>query len=234
MTEVLTEHFHPYSIDHILILTLTFSVAALLVLFSRVLRRIQDDRSIRYTSALVLFGNYIITWLYLWIGGTVHIPFQLCEVAVLLMVCALFVNQPFVRTLAFLWGLSGSLQVLLTPDLQHSFPHFRYFVFWISHCGLFLCSIYLLVRGLPRIRPKTILWAWLWTNGYALSATAVNSIIGTNFGYLAHKPAQPSILDYFGPWPWYILGCEGIALVSFLICSGFQRIVEGLSGPVDP
>jgi uncharacterized membrane protein YwaF len=45
----------------------------------------------------------------------------------------------------------------------------------------------------------------------------INFWLDANDFYLVEKPVNPSILDYFGPWPWYILVTEGLAFVFFAI-----------------
>ena len=50
---------------------------------------------------------------------------------------------------------------------------------------------------------------------YALVVLPLNFLLGTNYGFLARKPEIGSLLDYLGPWPWYIASIEGIAIVAF-------------------
>lgn len=35
---------------------------------------------------------------------------------------------------------------------------------------------------------------------------------------LCDLSAHPSLLDTFGPWPWYLLGMEAVVFVSLMIC----------------
>ncbi|UMG92445.1 YwaF family protein [Nocardioides sp. TF02-7] len=42
------------------------------------------------------------------------------------------------------------------------------------------------------------------TLAWAVTAYAFNVVADTNYGYLVRKPSG-SVLDYFGPWPWYVL-----------------------------
>jgi uncharacterized membrane protein YwaF len=35
--------------------------------------------------------------------------------------------------------------------------------------------------------------------------------------YLSAKPQNASLLDLLGPWPWYVVASEGVALGGFLL-----------------
>jgi uncharacterized membrane protein YwaF len=62
-----------------------------------------------------------------------------------------------------------------------------------------------------------MLRTFMWLNLYLLLLIPVNLTLDANYFYLMEKPLNPSILDYFGPWPFYILVCEALAMGFFAI-----------------
>ena len=65
-------------------------------------------------------------------------------------------------------------------------------------------------------------WASVWRtilvlNVYMLLVTGLNYLIGSNYMYTLGKPATASLLDAMGPWPWYVLVGEVVALLLFLL-----------------
>ena len=44
-----------------------------------------------------------------------------------------------------------------------------------------------------------------------------NWVVGANYLFICYKPVNGSIIDFLGPWPWYVLSLEGVGLFSFLI-----------------
>ena len=54
-------------------------------------------------------------------------------------------------------------------------------------------------------------------NGFALFVGSFDALFGTDYMFLRSKPPTASALDLLGPWPWYILACEPVALGCFLL-----------------
>jgi hypothetical integral membrane protein (TIGR02206 family) len=54
-------------------------------------------------------------------------------------------------------------------------------------------------------------------NIYAAFVGTFDFIFKTNYMYLRAKPQNASLLDFLGPWPWYLVGAEGVAFVVFLL-----------------
>ncbi|MCI0366299.1 MAG: TIGR02206 family membrane protein, partial [Phycisphaerales bacterium] len=113
---------------------------------------------------------------------------------------------------------------LLTPDLWEPFPSFSTVQFFIAHGLVVVAVLFLTWTGQMRPRPGSVLRAMLAVNVFAGAVGSFNLIFGTNYMYLRRKPENPSLLDIMGPWPWYILSAQAIALALFtLLWLPFKR-----------
>lgn len=145
------------------------------------------------------------------------LPCQLCDVAALLGAAALWFRHQRLAELVWFWGLAGTMNGLITPALSESFPSLRFLSFFALHGGVVIAAVYL-VAGLG-LRPQPgALWRAIgWLQVYLLMAVLVNFLTGANYGFLREKPAQATLLDVMGPWPWYIIGLEILALILFTL-----------------
>lgn len=145
------------------------------------------------------------------------LPLELCSVSLLLSIIMLVTKNRLLYQVLFFAGIGGALQAWLTPSLDFGYPHFRFFHFFIAHGAIILASLYM--TWIERYRPtwKSIAWAMLFLNVLALAVGALNYAIGANYMFLRNKPSTPSILDMFGPYPYYLLAEEIIALTMFII-----------------
>ncbi|MGJ8677712.1 MAG: YwaF family protein [Akkermansiaceae bacterium] len=147
------------------------------------------------------------------------IPFHLCDLAAIICGFALLTRKPLLCELAYFWGLAGTLQGLLTPDISHDFPHPKFLSFFILHAVVVITAIVLPLGLGWRPRKGALRRVFGWVLVYAVAAGIVNITFGTNFGYLRNKPSQASLLDVMGPWPWYILCLIAAAGFFFLLLS---------------
>lgn len=115
----------------------------------------------------------------------------------------------------YFWALSGTVLALFMPDVGVSFPDVRCVSFFALH-GAVVVSAVVLVFGTGRApRPGADVRVFAITCAYAAVVACIDLLCTENFLYLRMKPSQPSILDWMGPWPWYILASAALAFVLF-------------------
>ena len=150
-----------------------------------------------------------------WFSLELLVPLHLCDLAILLAIgCLLWLHRAATEVLYF-WALSGTLLAMLTPDLRYDFPHPEFLLFFGLH-GLVVASAVTLTAGLGLTpRPRAPQRVFLFTIAYALLVAGVNQAFGTNFLFLCAKPENPTLLDYLGPWPFYLLACAAMGLTAF-------------------
>jgi len=80
-----------------------------------------------------------------------------------------------------------------------------------------MAILYLVWSGQARPRPGSVTRAMIGVNAWAAFDGTLDWIFKTNYMYLRVKPVNVSLLDVMGPWPWYILAGECVALGLFLL-----------------
>ncbi|TDD73531.1 TIGR02206 family membrane protein [Actinomadura rubrisoli] len=177
------------------------------------------------------FGKaYALAIVYVVIGTQVHtllpgqwriggsLPLQLCDVAWLAAIGALWTLGPRGFALMYYWGLTLSLQGLLTPALNGTdYPDIDYLGFFGPHLMIVWAAVYL-TWGLG-MRPDWggYRFAVAATAAWAVATFVFNLIADTNYGYLNDKPSTGSVLDLLGPWPWYVLAEIAIILLGWAL-----------------
>lgn len=215
--------FQFFGIAHVVALAITCAAPFTLATVTRRPRSAGLDRAIRITLAIILAVNFVGYGVRGSLAGTPRweqaLPFQLCDWTMIVVIIALL-NGGRARwvEVAYFWGIGGSLQAIITPNLQFGFPDYRFLTFFIDHCGIVIGIVYLMLTRRLRPYPISIWRTWLWSIAYFFITLAVDHITKVNYGFLLHKPEAFSILSYLSDWrPLYILQLNLLALVFFAI-----------------
>jgi hypothetical integral membrane protein (TIGR02206 family) len=211
------EPFELFGTPHLAALTIILLINLGLIAAGR---RLPDRwrAPIRYTLAAILLVDEALWHGWNWSIGewsiTKTLPLHLCSVLVFLSAVMLITKSYAIFEFAYLLGIAGALQALLTPDAgPYGFPHFRFFQVMISHGSIITATIYMAAVEGYRPTVRSIKRVLVRGNVYALGVGLVNALIGSNYLYIARKPETASLMDVFPPWPWYLPILEVMALL---------------------
>ncbi|HUO87980.1 MAG TPA: TIGR02206 family membrane protein [Rhizomicrobium sp.] len=210
-----------FGTTHIIALVLPFVLPPLLAWLVRPKARPHVDRVLRWGLGGALTVNWF-GWILLlhgkgWLGIDNEFPLNLCDWATVTTVVTLFALNQRTFELAYFWSLAGTLQGMLTPDVQLDFPDTQFVLFFLFHGGIIAGVLYLAfglgMRPYPESLPRVITWSFV----YAGSAGLFDWLSGANYGLLRNKPPYPTVLDLMPPWPWYIAVLIAMGLASTAI-----------------
>lgn len=211
-------YFTTFSPEHLIAIAIIFLTTTACVVIARNQKLMHLVKPVSWTLAIVAVGHEL-----LWVSGVIAlglwhyswgIPLQLCDLAIFAVALTLIKHYQWVWELAYFWGLGGSLQAVLTPDLDVTFPDYVFIKFFLSH-GCIVIGVIFLAVGLRRtIMFRSVVSVFVITNVYGLFVLFFNRLAGTNYMYLLEKPTQPSLLDYAGDGFIYYLGLEVLLILS--------------------
>lgn len=227
--------FHPYSSSHLVVIFLTIVVPIALALMVHRTKSPHLERWIRITIAVVLLINYVT---YVFVArnfGIDHwyklLPLQLCDWAMIVIVVALWTGNRRWLEIAYFWGIGGTLQAILTPNLRFGFPDLRFISFFVAHSGIIIGIIFLMLVYGFRPRAFGILRTFAWTEVYFVVAFTTDLLTGENYGFLLHKPEAASLLSFLSDSrPLYLLEFHLLAFVFFALLYAPFAIVDLVRG----
>jgi hypothetical integral membrane protein (TIGR02206 family) len=159
------------------------------------------------------------------------LPLDLCDVVEWVTVWALLGARPWALEVAWFLGLAGSGMALLTPDVGTELGSWSALQFFAAHGGVVAAVLFLAGAGALRPRPGAWWRVFVALNAYAAAVGLFDARFGTNYMYLREKPSSATLLDLLGPWPWYILAAQPIALALLLALDApFRRARRRAAG----
>lgn len=217
-----------FSPQHLWVLFGCFSIGAWYLLDAREAEEKEKQKMTRLL-ALLLLWSYPATFFMRYVMDPVtpwqdRLPLHMCSIMPYVAAGALLTRCPFMSALTYFMGTLVCIQALLTPALNSEFPHPLFFEFFVTHALIVLAALYLPLVQNWRPRPHDYLKAFLFGFAYMIAMLIVNPLLGTNYGFVMQAPAGGSILDLFGPWPWYLLGLLIPAFIAmWLLTLPFRR-----------
>jgi hypothetical integral membrane protein (TIGR02206 family) len=215
--------FRPFSLSHLVAAAAVLVVIALIVVFRLPIRGGVADPILRWTMAGILILNEAGLGIWrarhgLW-SIQESLPLHLCGVSVILVAIMLPLKSFAIFELTYFWAVGGALQGLITPDVEgYDFPHWRFLTTFISHGLIVVANLYMIVVLGMRPTFVSLLKSIIVLNIYGVLALGFNALTRSNYGFLCRKPEQPTLYDVLGPWPWYLLSLEALAIaISFLV-----------------
>jgi hypothetical protein len=209
--------FHPYGTSHQAVLVLTAVLLGLLLLASRTRHAPVWERLLGSVLLLQFPGTSLI----------IHDPDGIADRPDLAAAAVLRHRQHRRRSwrcgrgpqiwceIVYFFGLAGTFQGLITPALLHDYPDMRFFAFLLLHSGVSITAFYVVTAMKHRPAPGAVARMMLVSLAWYAVAAVINLVLGTNYAFQCAKPAQGSLFDHLGPWPWYNFSAIGLGVVFY-------------------
>jgi hypothetical integral membrane protein (TIGR02206 family) len=227
--------FHAFGPSHLTVIFLTIALPFFLAFTVHRTKSRFLERSICFAISALLLINYVA---YLIVGRQFGVtewyralPMQLCDWAMIVIMIALWTGNRRALEIAYFWGIGGTLQALITPNLRFGFPDLRFISFFVAHSGIIIGIVFLMLIYGFRPAPSGILRTFLWTEVYFVVAFTTDLLTGMNYGFLLHKPEAASLLSFLSDWrALYLLEFHLLAFAFFTLLYTPFAIVDLVRG----
>jgi hypothetical integral membrane protein (TIGR02206 family) len=213
--------FQPYGLPHLTVIFLTIVLPFALAAIVRRTKSQRVENVIIGLLSAVLVLNYVVYLVFIRSHGVANwqemLPMQMCDWGMVVVIVAMWTGNQRWFEVAYFWGVGGTLQAVLTPNLRFGFPDWRFISFFTSHSGIIVGVVFVMLTRRYRPYPMSIVRVWLWSEFYFVVTFVADKLTDVNYGFLLHKPEAFSILSFLSDsHPLYLLELHGVALLFFL------------------
>jgi hypothetical integral membrane protein (TIGR02206 family) len=146
-----------------------------------------------------------------------ELPLHLCRILPFFAVPMMFKRNRFLFGILYFYIVVGTTNSLITPDLNYALPNYSAVLYWLIHGVLALLPFYAIFVYKMRPNLKDLFRAIIYIHVYLVVIHLINLGLGSNYFYTVSKPEAATLLDSFGPWPWYILVTDILMWVLFTL-----------------
>lgn len=223
-----THSFNLFSLSHVIMIAIYIIGFALIMLFVPKLSN-RHGNITRWVllGILLLSETSYQTWGLL--NGTwnskEYLPFQLCSFAGVLTIIALATRNNHLIKVCFFISIFPAFLAVVTPELFHGFPHFRFWQFFIHHIILSWASIFLVVSTKVHITWKNTWMIYLYLLIYAaIVGFILNPMFDANFLFLARASSADTPLNMLGDGIWYYVNLCTLGFIVFVAMFGMYKL----------
>src|SRR5437763_16103975 len=162
--------FQPYGWPHLTVIFLTIVLPFGLASIVRRTKSQRIEKVIIGALSSVLILNYIVYLVFIRSHGVVdwrqRLSMQMCDWGMVVGIVAMRTGNRRWFEVAYFWGIGGTLQAVLTPNLRFGFPYWRFISFFTSHCGIIVGVVFLMLTQKYSPYPMSILRSFLLSEFY--------------------------------------------------------------------
>jgi len=213
--------FEAYDKYHIIVLLVILTIFILTVLFRKKLRNWKHEKTFRMVtvSIAIIFELSYKLWV-IYVGQKVLenvFSLDLCAISLYMAWVLFFTKKKALFNILYFFSL-GALASLLYPDFGTFGPdHMRFYHYFIVHTFIIWAVVYFIAVYDYRIKFKDCLHSFIILMTSGVIVLGIDLLLKTNYMFLREKPGVGTPLDYFGPWPTYLIGLALLVVILFLI-----------------
>ena len=219
-----------YGLTHILLVLIAFTGAILIYKYREKIKN--GNKNILKIFVIILLFQQIILYAWYILSGAFSIetslPLYDCRVAILCLICGVFLNSNKMKRIGIYLGFVGSIVALITPELdKFIFPHYTWISFFVGHTLLLWISCYIFFVEEIEISFKKYMEVFVFTNILHIAIIIFNNLTDCHYAFLSEPPIFKDVAVRLHPLTYIAIMMLILNFALYLVHSYFMKSRDG-------